>query len=496
MPLPTRRRVTCVTIIWLALTSAAAAGPVIAPGDVGLRHEIQLLADYGVIRGPVTTWPLAWDAIEADLRRAGNEKIVLPVAVERARKRLLARAERESQLGRHRVEGRLAVAERPIVIRGFADTPREDAEISAGYAWFGDYLTIDLNVTGVNDAADGDSVRPDGSMIALELGNISIAASTMDRWWGPGWDSSQILSSNARPIPALTIDRNRTDAFGTKWLSWIGPWDFSFIAGQMEEEREVPNTRFLGFRLSFKPHPAWEFGLSRTAQWCGDGRPCDFSTFWDIVLGKGENADDGADPEDDPSNQQAEIDIRVSNQWFGTPMALYASGTAQDEAGGLPSVWMAQAGVEGSGYVRGRWSYRWFIEFAYNACDALKSDQRFNCAYNHSIYRTGYRYKGRSLGHSAENDARIASLGVVLTSTEATSWQLLFRTGDLNRGGPPDDRNTLTPTAQELLSADIQFGATTRFGRFETGLGYEEIDDVATGLKTDDFRAFISWASL
>ena len=170
------------------------------------------------------------------------------------------------------------MAEKPAAIRGFEDTPREDAELSAGYSWFGDYLTVDLNVSGVDDPSDGEDLRPDGSLVALELGNISIAASTMDRWWGPGWDGSLILSNNARPIPSLTIDRNRTDAFKTKWLSWIGPWDFSFIAGQMEEEREVPNTKFLGFRLAFKPHPAWEIGISRTAQWCGDGRPCEFST--------------------------------------------------------------------------------------------------------------------------------------------------------------------------------------------------------------------------
>jgi hypothetical protein len=495
MLLPTRRRVSCVSIIWLALTGAAAAGPVIAPGDVGLRHEIQMLADYGVIRGPVTTWPLSWDAVEADLRRASNDEIVLPVAVERARDRLLARAEREAQRSRHRVGGQVAVAGNPLVIRGFADTPREEAELSVGYAWFGDYITVDLNVTGVHEPSDGEDLRPDGSLIALELGNISIAASTMDRWWGPGWDGSQILSNNARPIPALTIDRNRTDAFGTKWLSWIGPWDLSFIAGQMEEERAVPNARFLGFRASFRPHPAWEIGLSRTAQWCGDGRPCDFSTFWDIVLGKGENADDGADPEDDPSNQQAGIDIRVSNRWFGTPMAFYASGTAQDEAGGLPSVWMAQGGIEASGYIRNRWSYRWFVEVAYNACDALKSEQRFNCAYNHSIYQTGYRYNDRVIGHGAENDARIASLGVVLTNTDTTTWQLLFRNGELNRGGPPDTGNTLTPTRQEIISADIQFGTITRIGRFEMGAGYEAIDDAVSGLETDDIRAFLSWTS-
>jgi hypothetical protein len=125
----------------------------------------------------------------------------------------------------------------------------------------------------------------------------------------------------------------------------------------------------------------------------------------------------------------------------------------------------------------------------------LKSNQRFNCAYNHFLYRTGYRYYGRVVGHGAENDARIASLGIILTDTNATTGQVLFRAGDLNRGGAPDVRNTLTSTPQELVSADIQIGTTTRFGRFEVGLGYEEIDDQVTGLKADDTRAFLSWSS-
>jgi hypothetical protein len=260
----------------------------------------------------------------------------------------------------------------------------------------------------------------------------------------------------------------------------------------------VPNTRFLGFRVSFKPHPAWDIGLSRTAQWCGDGRPCDWDTFWDIVLGRNENGDDDADPQDDPSNQQAGIDIRVSNQWFGTPMAFYLSGTATDEAGGLPSAWMAHGGIESSGYFRNRWSYRWFLEFASNSCDALKSPVRFNCSYEHVIYETGYRYRGRVIGHAAEADARIGSGGIVFTNDKSTTWAFLFRYGDLNRDGldvPFNPRNTLTPTPQEILSADIQFGTRTRFGRVEIGVGYEEIDDEASGIKSDDIRAFVSWRS-
>ena len=60
---------------------------------------------------------------------------------------------------------------------------------------------------------------------------------------------------------------------------------------------------------------------------------------------------------------------------------------------------------------------------------------------------------------------------------------------------PINLRNTLTPTPQEIASVDVQFGTNTPYGRFEFGLGYEEIDDEATGQKFDDTRAFAVWTS-
>jgi len=156
---------------------------------------------------------------------------------------------------------------------------------------------------------------------------------------------------------------------------------------------------------------------------------------------------------------------------------------------------MAQAGIESSGYIRNRWSYRWFAEAASNSCDTFDSVVGFDCAYNHLTYETGYRYRGRVVGHGAESDARIGSFGVILSNSESTTWQLLLRTGDLNRGGNPDVRHTLTATPQEIASVDVHFTTATRFGRVGLGVGYQEIDDAATGISTDETRAYLSWSS-
>ena len=485
------RRITLITLAFFASTTFA--GPVAPAGDIGLRHDIQVLADYGVISGPVTTWPISWEALAADLQTAVDSKVVYPNAVESTMQRLITRANRAAVKNKPHLNGRLSLAEKPIRIRSFADTPREDGEASVGISWLSDRFSVDLNVTGAVDPLDGQEVRADGSRLAVDWGNVTFAASTMDRWWGPGWDGSLILSNNARPIPAVTIGRNRTHAFKSKWLSWIGPWDLEAIFGQMESDRVVPNPRFFGMRFAFRPFNSLEIGLSRSAQWCGDGRPCGFDTFTDLFFGKDNRGDAGTTPENEPGNQVGGVDVRWSNRWFGQPMAFYTQAIGEDEAGGFPSRYLGQIGIDTSGFFRNRWSYRWYAELAVTSCDVLSSDPGYGCAYNHTIYQTGYRYRGRAIGHSAEGDARIVSTGLVLMSTKETQWHALLRTGDLNRGA--NARNTLTSTPLEIASVDVVHGRPLGPGRLEIGLGYEQLDDPMSGDDTSDVRAFVTWRS-
>ncbi|HEY5665621.1 MAG TPA: capsule assembly Wzi family protein, partial [Gammaproteobacteria bacterium] len=408
--------------------------------------------------------------------------------------RVYARAERAARRGKAAFHASVAGAEEPTVIRSFANTPREQAEVGAGVAWFGEHLSLDLTVSGVDDPADGDDVRLDGSQVAVDLGNWSVAASKMDRWWGPGWDGSLILSSNARPIPSLVIGRNRNDAFASKWLSWIGPWDLQVLFGQLESERAVPDAQFFGLRFNFRPVPSVEIGISRTAQWCGEGRPCGWDTFWDLFLGRDNLGDAGVTPENEPGNQMAGFDMRWTNRWFGAPLTLYGQMIGEDEAGGFPSRYLAQFGVEGSGITRGRTSYRWFAEVAGTSCDVVKEDL-FNCGYRQGIYLSGYTYKGRIVGHGLDNDALVYSAGVVVVGEGGNAWHMIGRYGDVNRGGGIDTQHSLSPVPAELASVDLQFDFSTRVGVFEVGLGYERLEVPLTSVSEGNARGFLRWRS-
>ncbi|MFQ6006943.1 MAG: capsule assembly Wzi family protein, partial [Woeseia sp.] len=190
-----RRRWLSICLLLLAihwLTTPAFAGPYIAPGDLALRHDIQLLADYGVIAGTVTNWPLSWGAIISDIEHY-DDAAALPDDVEDALARIRARARRVTRLDEVQFSSRLAIAERPTAIRSFQDTPREDAEFGIGVSWTGKRFSINLAATVVDSPKDAKEYRADGSAIGMALGNFTLAASAMDRWWGPGWDGSLIL---------------------------------------------------------------------------------------------------------------------------------------------------------------------------------------------------------------------------------------------------------------------------------------------------------------
>jgi hypothetical protein len=443
-----RAQIRWVLILILGLQTVVFAAPQAQSGDVGLRHDIQVLADYGAISGPVTTWPISWDAVLADLEAVKANDVVLPNKVLPTFERVLARAQRETRRGEFAFKAAISAADSPTNIRSFADTPREEGEIRVGGAWFSDNLSIDLNASYADNPADEEDVRADGSQLGVDLGNWSIAASTYDRWWGPGWDGSLILSNNA---------------------------DLQVMFGQLEEERAIPDAQFFGMRLNFRPLKGLEFGISRSAQWCGEGRPCDFSTFWDLLLGKDNIGDDDIGEDNEPGNQMAGFDVRWTNMWFGTPVSLYGQMIGEDEAGGFPSRYLAQFGIEGSGITQGQTSFRWFLEAAGTSCDVVKSEVRYNCGYRQSIYESGYTYYGRIIGHGLDNDALVYSAGLVIVSSEGNTWQFLGRTGELNRvGADPDHSVAVVP--QDLVSFDVQHSRSTKIGRFDYA-GVSSLDE-------------------
>ena len=474
----------------------AMAEPLAAPGDMRLRHDLQLLNDSGVIDVPMTTWPIGLGDINAafDGVDARNLGVMERAAYERVREHLSW----ELEVGTVRFRVGLAAAENPRVIRSFEQTPREEGGASVGLNWLGERFAVNLSASYAVNPFDGEEFRPDGTYVGVAVGNWMLTAGWQERWWGPSRDGSLILGSNARPTPAIMLQRNISKPFETKWLSWMGPWAFSTFMGVLDDERTIKDAWLFGVRGSIRPPgTGLEIGLSRTAQWCGEDRPCDIGTFVKLLTGQ-DNSGVNVDPEDEPGNQLGGFDVR----WVlprQIPIALYMQWIGEDGRGGGEGVgaWLRQLGIEHWGSVRG-FEHRTHFEVSDSTCREGGfgfSDKRPNCGYKHSIYTTGYRYRGRSLGHSGDSDTLSYSIGSTLVQSAGPVWNVLLRYMEINRVGPPDSRHTLTPTPQDVFDVQISHERLTQFGRFHAGLGFSRLEDRATGITDSDVSGFIQWSS-
>ena len=462
-----------------------------ASGDTQLRLDLQLLNDADVIRLPVNYWPIPRAAVQYALTHA-KEQFAANSAVAAALERVRARAAPPEQHGATFDTG-LRGGE-PGLWRDFDTLAREDAELAAGYSYGAGNFSLGIEVTGVSDPADGQEVRLDGSQATVQLGNWLLSANQLDRWWGPGHEGSLILSNNARPMPTIMVERAEARAFETKWLSWLGPWRMSFGLSQMEHERnDIDSPLFMAWRISIMPYRKLELGFSRTAQFCGEELECNLSVFGNLLIGN-DNVGIDVSAQDEPGNQMAGFDAHWSSPIGNLPYAIYAQYIGEDESGYLPEKFLSQLGLEiwhptsSGGLVQG------FFEYASTTCSAnTNRGPYYGCAYNQGrFYYEGYRYHGRSIGYSSDQDAENWAAGAIHAAANGTLWTATFRDSQLHRSRVLGAYNTVVGVPTDYHA--LEFGWKGRlFGeQISVDLGVEALEP-ENGKRDTGLFGFVGW---
>ena len=456
--------------------------PFLAPNDPFIRHEIRYLGDEGGLDGVQNTWPLDLGGISA-MRSEVDET---PGSL------LDNRLKNESTSGWSPIFTNIGLADDRVTARGFGPKPRSSFATNASVSWMNDRFAAKLSLNafyGMKTDWKGreeEGFALDGSYVAARLGNWSASFGQQERWWGPGWDGSLILSTNARPIPAISIDRRIPEPFEAKWLSWIGPWSIHSFIGQMEKERTVANPYLWGMRAEVSPTilNGLEVGFFRMIQLGGDGRPEGFNTWVDAFLSQdnfGANTGNN-NRSNEPGNQLAGIDLR----WkvFDAPIAFYGQVVGEDEDKFLPNCLIFQYGIEGWKEFQNS-TLRIFAEYADLTSYWWTDDPRTrNISYGHHIYNDGYRFRGRPIGHWSDQDSQILSFGGVLQKENGIGWGSTIRTGTLNEDGTGASSSVSADTSTDYLSFEI-FNSRS-YPAYElsvnTSLGWESLqaDDSST----------------
>lgn len=408
------------------ISLSVAGAPWLSPGDPRARFAAQKLADRGHMNRTVTTWPLMWRAVQEAMPSgvSGDQNAVGMAAA-------YLRFERE-QLAKQgfRGEYRLYASSEVTGISGFDQSPPAQAGVAANVQWQGEHWAFGLKPGYAHNPGDGEELRLDGSYLAATAGNWVFGIGVIDRWWGPGWQSSLILSSNARPIPALWLNRASAFAPETRWLQWLGPWQLTAFAGQYESDRAVPDAKLIGMRFTFRPVSGLDIGLSRAIMFGGEGRPENASTLWNALIGR----DNGQLAENDPGNQLGSIDARYGFAVGQQTMGLYAQMMGEDEAGAFPARKSWLFGVDITSQLFGH-DQQWFAEYINTLADDFPGDAMPNITYDHSRYRTGYRYYGRSQGASFDGDAEAVTLGAYNFFDDGSNLRAKVTYASLNKDG-------------------------------------------------------------
>jgi len=308
-----------------------------------------------------------------------------------------------------------------------------------------------------SSSSDGDIELIEGYG-KLALDNIEVEVGKDSLWWGPGYQGSILMSNNAEAFKLIKISNPRPILL--PWiLGRLGPFKSVWFLTELGKNRVIPHAKLTGVRLNFKPTPLLEMGLSRVIMFDGSGRPrvgfIDYIEMFSLGREKPQN------------NQIAGFDVSLLLPIGDTipvrSVKVYADLAGEDEAGGLPMKWGKLIGMQLYDILRtGRTDLR--VEYASTHVPGSP-----NVFYTHSLYQSGYTYKGNMIGHHMGTDA--SDLYFRLTH---------YLTEDLIVGFEFDrEYRNLSSSPRQTTN---QFGVdltifTKKNWRLRTGYRYENIEN-------------------
>ena len=366
--------------------------------DENLRTDLNWLNQQGVIQISTSTWPLSGDEIQRALAQAKvsnntQQKVVNSVI------HSLKADNAPAKVGLH------AGTDLKTIPQTFGDNQKSQYQVAAEFNAGGENWDAKLRINGEKDPLidHGHDANVEGSYLAGKLWNQWLIAGQVPTYWGPGHDGSLIRGDASRPVYGIIAQRAVQNAFETKWLSWIGPWQYQAFAGQLDDYKAIPGAKLLSLRLTVQPLSYLELGASRILQWGGEGRPESLDSLWNAI--KGNDNFDSAN--DDKSNQIAGLDFRLNMQpLLQIPVGIYGQYVGEDEAGFLPAKKMYLAGTDFSSTYKNM-PYQLYAEWA----DTRTNGQVDGVSYNHYVYTDGYYQHGFPLGHAVGGDGQMYSVG-------------------------------------------------------------------------------------
>jgi hypothetical protein len=185
---------------------------------------------------------------------------------------------------------------------------------------------------------DHDKFNFDNSYVNYEKGIANLSIGKVERSWSFSERSSLILSSNSRPLEAISI--NLENKFNMKWLPSTANWSVELINGATKNSLNEKNSMLSGARVIISPSEKLSFEFIQTAQW-GDQNDHLYSLNIDALLFSDTNIGKNAN-----INKMAGFGLSYSIPSNEKTYRFYSQAIGEDEAGSLPSCYSWMGGLE------------------------------------------------------------------------------------------------------------------------------------------------------
>jgi len=321
--------------------------------------------------------------------------------------------------------------------------------------------------------------------VKLDLGGASLTVGRQSLWWGPGYHGGLLLTDNARPLDSVMLTSRHP--FTLPWvLRSIGLIKPVIFVARLERDRFYPRANLLGMRLDVKPVPSFRFGLSRVIMFGGEGRRSLTFSDWMGVLTAADSAEHSSSPIDGDQILSVDASYVYVNRIRFLPLSgakLYAEVGAEDSAG-RDRTPKARAYLFGLLVDGPLWldDFDLRVEYATTEKDDKLPAQQW---YRHHIYKSGYTYYGRVIGHHMGPDA---SDIFVRLRYHHPSGAVVAMEADLERSDVNDAPNS---ARRSWLALDVDFPVTDGF-RVSAGGGYEKVD----GAGVERSSSPVAWLNL
>jgi hypothetical protein len=218
---------------------------------------------------------------------------------------------------------------------------RGEHQYAPGRPAYSDTVRAAISVMDSNPIAAGAPIASSSAFrlidanLSTNLARHEISIGKSELWWGPAQGGAFAFSNNAEPIYGFRI--NRVEPLQVPLLSKVlGPIRYDFIVGSLKGHTSPVGPWIQAEKVSFKPSPNFEFGLSRTIVFAGkDHVPLTFGSFWNSFTSFSNVSVETKFSQNDPGTRYTTFDFSYRLPFVRDWLTVYTDSMVHDDVSTL-----------------------------------------------------------------------------------------------------------------------------------------------------------------